>query len=492
MGTVQVINPNTGKPMNVQEGSKVHQNYLKNNPSAVVSSPSTQTTQKPSTSTPSYSQPSYSQPSYSQPSYSQPSQSSSNNYNSSNYQSSSPSYSTPNTSVLDFSSGNQRVDLYNPTTGKTTSNLVNQQTFDNYLKQGYTATQNGKQIGSAKYQYSPGQMASNTAKFSKDNLMGNSGVFVNGKELSHGQALGQNPLHVVNGNRQQLIMDAIKTGDWSQYNNFEAGQDPLRYDKGADGNYSQNKNYYAQLISSSYDGLAEAQRSGNKELVGVYERELQQLAQKYNNAPGMAVYIPRIHDSGHGQGNMYGIKDYDKGFMDSVYNQGSTGFVPHKDTVNNWLNTEYGQNEYLGQWLYDNFADGDGLGQSWATNNVFRQNPEMLDMAMQLSNTYGSAEEQAVRQGINQSAMEAYLSGQGYAPQVQAPTASPTSVPTFQPPQVPDVPFIPPTAPTAPSGNLDHIYTPGGSANSGGYVADQLVTNDTFMKYLESIYKGGF
>lgn len=521
MGTVQVINPNTGRPMTVTAGSKVHQNYLKNNPSAVIGNPSTpkattpakqNTTtpsysiptidplgrySSPSTSQPSYSQPKSSQPSYSQPSYSQPS------YSQPSYSSptqttkpTSPTMSTGQTPLLDFSKGtNQRVDIINPTTGKSSSVMVNEQTFNNYLKKGYKVNQGGQAVTNGNFTYQPGQMANNTAKFGLGNMGGNSGVFVDGYEVDHQTAMAVNPLHPVNGNRQSLIQDSIKTGNWANYNNFEAGQSPLTYDKGADGNYTQNKKYYADLISSDYDSMVQAQMAGDSFGAGEWERSLKERIEKYNNAPGMAVYIPRIHDSGHGQGNMYGIQDYDDGYFDSVYNQGSTGFIPHENTVNKWLSQSYDQNDNLQQWLYNNFADGDGLGQSWATNAVFKDNPDLLNAAMSASNGYGSAEEQAVRQGINEQAMKAYLDSLSpqypQAPAVQAPIPQ---MPTYQMPSLPEItlPTINIPTPAAPQGNLEHIYSPGQSANIGGYTDNQLVDNATLVKYLDSIYKGGF
>lgn len=499
MGTVQVINPNTGKPMNVVEGSKVHQNYLKNNSSAVVSSPSISQTQTPSS--PSYSQPNYSQPNYNQTNSSQSgtTQQPSITQQTSptqTFKPTSPTMATGQTSILDFSkAANQRVDIINPTTGKQSSVMVDERVFNDYLKKGYKVSQNGQVVTNGKFTYQPGQMANNTAQFGLNNLNGNSGVFLNGYEVDHKTALGSNPLHAVNGNREALIQEAIKTGDWTKYNNFDAAQNPLKYDKDASGNYSQNKAYYADLISSAYDAMVQAQSSGDKFTAGEWERSLKENVEKYNNASGMAVYIPRIHGSSAGQSNMYGIQNYDSNYFDSVYNQGSTGFIPHQDTVNKWLSSDYAQNDNLRQWLYNNFADGDGLGQSWATNAVFKDNPELLNSAMSLSNNYGSAEEQAVRQSINEQAMKSYLDSLNpQYPQALSTQTPTTQTPTFQTSTLPEITLPTINIPTSstPQTNLEHIYSPGQSSNIGGYTDNQLVDNSALVKYLESIYKGGF
>lgn len=320
-----------------------------------------------------------------------------------------------------------------------------------------------------------------------------SGVLINGEKASHAQATGSNPLHLVNTSRQGLLQTANGSGDYTAYNNFESKQDPLKYDKDANGNFKENKNYYAELLKSADQASKQARMSGDEETARIWEKEAQNLAQKYNSAPGMATYISGVHDSGHGQGSSYGVQDYDKEFFDSVYNQGGTGYVPHENTVAKWMNGTYDQNPEINQWLINNFADGDGLGTYWTNNPVFRDNPDYLTQAMNLSNSYGDADEQAVRQGVNAKAMQNYLDNQNYQiPQIQQPIVQ--AQPTYQMPMEEEMPMISNPTPSgnASSGNLQHIYAPGASSNTQGYEANQLITNDAFNRYLQNIFKGGF
>lgn len=151
------------------------------------------------------------------------------------------------------------------------------------------------------------------------------GKAVDMNKVSDSVARGVNPLHDVNNARQDLILDAIESKDWTEYYKFEAAQAPLHFGKDKDGKLVRNKNFYANLLSSAYDSMVEADiqaKSGKDEDKVQYEarkKHFDELIQDYNNAPGMSVYIARVN-SRDDIAKDYGIQVPDKGFFDSIYN----------------------------------------------------------------------------------------------------------------------------------------------------------------------------
>jgi len=77
------------------------------------------------------------------------------------------------------------------------------------------------------------------------------------------EAAAINPLAAVNQGRNSLILEAVRTNDWSDYHNFQAKQHPAWYDN-VGGVMKQNKLYYGNLIDVQYSSLKEAVQSGDK------------------------------------------------------------------------------------------------------------------------------------------------------------------------------------------------------------------------------------
>lgn len=373
------------------------------------------------------------------------------------------------------------------------------------------------QMGVSNYDVNnAGKMAAQSATFNGSNWDTMSGVKVNGTHVNHRDATANNPLHVVNANRNGLIQNAVQSGNWTDYNNFEGRQDPLKYDKGAGGNLTQNKNYYADLISSAYDAMAEAQRKGDAASAQSWERSLKERVQDYNNAPGMAVYIPRIHASNKGGQNEYGIMDYDNSYFDSVYNQGSSGFIPHQNTVDRWLGGTYDQNPYISEYLNDSFGRDGTSGRMWYDNPVFKDNDTLLNDVLNINNSYGTPEEQKHRQQINAGAL-APRPQANYQPQ-NDPYAQAQSQIDAQMQAMLDMmekmrleaeqkqkeaeqkndynrDEAQNANKNASSGDKgSHVFAPGTDIKEGGvgWTQSKNSMNDTLFKYLDEIWKGGF
>lgn len=77
------------------------------------------------------------------------------------------------------------------------------------------------------------------------------------------EAAAINPLAAVNHGRNNLILESIRTNDWSDYHNFQAKQHPAWYDK-INGEFKQNKMYYGNLIDGQHRSLKEAIQSGDQ------------------------------------------------------------------------------------------------------------------------------------------------------------------------------------------------------------------------------------
>lgn len=165
-------------------------------------------------------------------------------------------------------------------------------------------------------------------------------------KLPDAEARAVNPLHDLNVHRQGLILDAISTGDWSTYNAFEALQAPYHFDLNENGEVVHNKNYYANLVTSSYDAMVRAQMDGDVEKKAIWEKSLKERIEQFNKAPGMSVYIPRINSTDK-LAEEYGIQAPDKDYFDSVYNNYDVRTKGYADSRPWYENPHYAENPEL-------------------------------------------------------------------------------------------------------------------------------------------------
>ncbi|SOC21074.1 hypothetical protein SAMN05880501_112109 [Ureibacillus xyleni] len=154
-----------------------------------------------------------------------------------------------------------------------------------------------------------------------------------------------NPLHDVNNSRNNLIYDAIETNDWSKYYAFEAKQQPAWYEQ-VNGQYVPNKMYYSSLIEANMNAVQEAKLDGDKELAAIWENNLQQMINKFNQAPGIVPYVVGLNHR-EDLAAQYGVAMADKSFFDSKYNSQLVA-TQGKFEQNMWYdNTYFAENKEL-------------------------------------------------------------------------------------------------------------------------------------------------
>lgn len=104
------------------------------------------------------------------------------------------------------------------------------------------------------------------------------------------EAAAINPLAAVNQGRNSLILEAVRTNDWSDYHQFQAKQHPAWYDK-VGGEMKQNKLYYGNLIDVQNRSLKEAIQSGDQAEIAKRKAHLDELITDFKNAPGEVPHI---------------------------------------------------------------------------------------------------------------------------------------------------------------------------------------------------------
>lgn len=322
--------------------------------------------------------------------------------------------------------------------------------------------------------YAPGESAKQSAGFNGSNFGDMSGVYINDKQASHKDAIGNNPLHYVNTNRNSSIQDAIKTGDWQPYYNFSAGQAPGHYDLGGNGNYTPNKEYFASLIESNVKNK-NAANSGQGTWNSDQEYGLQELIQKMNSAPGMMPYIPTFN-SNEAFAKEYGVSMADPGWFNSQYN-----------------------NPQVRQ-------DGRFEQNMWYDNAVFKNDPTALENAMNFSNSYGSPEEQELRQSINNqyytqqgqqqpNQMEQQLQKQKEEYDAYIKALEEKLKEQEQKNDYTKDEQIEANKGGSGGNKGEHIFAPGTdniTSNTPGYTQSNNSLNDLLYKYLDKNWQGGF
>lgn len=368
-------------------------------------------------------------------------------------------------------------------TAQAATNSANYYANQNTPQQSAPKSSSGSFLDNLPNLFSGGSAAKQSATFNGSNYNDSSGVYLGDgsggyNQVSHGEALANNPLHAANAGRNKSILDAMNSGDWTQHNNFEAQQAPGHYTQGADGNFAKNKDYYASILEGKVRAMNTA---GESERAG-YEADIRSFLGDLQNAPGLMPSITGINNNNEYAG-MYGVARAD----------------------NEWFNSAQ-NNAQVRQ-------DGRYEQNMWYDNAIYRDNPQLLDDVMTMSSNYGSADEQKARQQVNSqyydqpvqqqqqsntqqaqyeemianqqaeydakiAAMEKMLEeqklkneySQGEA--IGANKGSTTIAP--------------------PSGSTDgeHIFAPSGEGI--GYTQSDNAMNDELYKYLDKMWQGGF
>ncbi|MCG7344269.1 hypothetical protein MHZ92_08995 [Sporosarcina sp. ACRSL] len=104
------------------------------------------------------------------------------------------------------------------------------------------------------------------------------------------EAAAINPLAAVNQGRNSLILEAVRTNDWSDYHQFQAKQHPAWYDN-VGGVMKQNKLYYGNLIDVQNRSLKEAVQSGDQAEIARRQARMNELIADFKNAPGDVPHV---------------------------------------------------------------------------------------------------------------------------------------------------------------------------------------------------------
>lgn len=165
------------------------------------------------------------------------------------------------------------------------------------------------------------------------------------------EAAAVNPLMSVNHGRNSLILDSIRTNDWSNYHDFEAKQHPAWYDK-VNGEFKQNKMYYGNLIDVQDRSLNEAIQSGNQAEVTKQQGRLAELIADFKNAPGEVPHVIAF------------VKDPELAAQHGI-----------GKAENDWYNSPYNNALAASQGRFEE--------QYWYDNPYFADNPKELTFAME-------------------------------------------------------------------------------------------------------------
>ena len=197
-----------------------------------------------------------------------------------------------------------------------------------------------------------------------------------------------------------------------------------------------------------------------------YMNQAQQLAKQYGIDNNIFYEIQKkaenntaMYEPTEGKNAVYNaLQNY---FASEIKNKAQSGVA--LDSSNAWKNSLY--NSYLNQ-----------NSTPTTTTPNFNESPEYLAMQQQIQDLLGrkpdtsAYDEMIANQNAQMQAMQKLIE------EMQAKQAYQDSL----------------YVPSNPIQTYSNVYTPGSSSNSIGYTDNQLVTNNLFNQYLNSIYKGGF
>lgn len=164
------------------------------------------------------------------------------------------------------------------------------------------------------------------------------------------EAAAINPLAAVNQGRNSLIMESIRTNDWTDYHQFEAKQHPAWYDN-VGGEMKQNKLYYGNLIDVQNRSLQEAMQTGDKAEIDKRKAHLDDLINDFKNAPGAVPHVIAFAN------NSDLAKAHD---------------IPK--VANDWFNSPYNSAMAASQGRFED--------KYWYENPFFADNPGEMDFAI--------------------------------------------------------------------------------------------------------------
>ncbi|ERN52054.1 hypothetical protein [Alkalihalophilus marmarensis] len=201
----------------------------------------------------------------------------------------------------------------------------------------------------------------------QNKTVGNAGAWK--EALSNAEARAINPLHDVNQSRNQLILDAVTTGDWKLYDSFQAKQHPAWYDT-IDGVPTKNKQYWARLVDSRADAVKAALADNDHEEAAKWQAALDQSVEELKKAPGAMPHIVAFANNSS-LGQQYNVEPPSSEWYDSKYNHPLVA------------------------------SQGKFAANMWYENPYFEETPEALDKVVDAINTHGSKEMIEVANEVN-------------------------------------------------------------------------------------------
>ncbi|GLB60230.1 hypothetical protein [Cytobacillus sp. NCCP-133] len=149
-----------------------------------------------------------------------------------------------------------------------------------------------------------------------------------------------NPLFDIKIKRNDLIMESIRSDDWTRYHEFQAKQHPAWYEQ-VDGRPVQNKIYYGNLIESKIRSLQEAKASADQGEILKWEKSLEEAINDFNHAPGIVPYIVGLNHTSE-LASRYGVPEPGDEYFDSKWNS-SLVLSQGKFEQNMWHENPYFQ-----------------------------------------------------------------------------------------------------------------------------------------------------
>lgn len=122
-----------------------------------------------------------------------------------------------------------------------------------------------------------------------------------------------------NNTRQSLILDAISSGDWNSYKSVEAIHNPAWYSVTEDGQYVENKVYFANMLESNLSAIHSAETTEDK---AIWQKELESNLEKFRNAhspEGIVPYVVGINNN-IALAKQYNVPLVSSEYFDSKYN----------------------------------------------------------------------------------------------------------------------------------------------------------------------------
>lgn len=129
-------------------------------------------------------------------------------------------------------------------------------------------------------------------------------------------------IYATNANRQELILYAVRTGDWQPYRASEAKLRPADFVL-VNGKYEYSKIYWGQMLMNEVWNFKEREATLNgsdlEEAKATHERMMKEYIQDFNAAEGVVMYIVGVNNTVE-LANENGVPTPDKNWVDSHWN----------------------------------------------------------------------------------------------------------------------------------------------------------------------------